>query len=111
VRQFTLARRLKIANTSLLFSFPILLNSILKFTEDTQGGDIDYHGPWYDTYKGYWLSALLASTIAAKALIESYYFHIVYRSGIKQEQLSVLLCITKSFELQVQKDTKVDMER
>ena len=80
-RPFILAGGLKVVNTTLQFSFPLLLNSILKFIEDTQGGKIDPDDPWYDTYKGYWLSALLATAMVAKALTESYYFHMVNRSG------------------------------
>jgi hypothetical protein len=79
--RFIAAGFVKAINSALQFSFPLLLNAILKFIENTQAGAIDETDPWYDRYRGYWLSGLLLFMMASKALSESKYFHMVNRSG------------------------------
>jgi len=80
-RRFIIAGFIKALNTSLQFSFPLILNAILKFIEDTQAGEYSDQDPWYNQYRGYWLSAVLFGVMAAKALTENAYFFAVYRSG------------------------------
>jgi len=107
--RFYVAGLLKVVNTSLQFSYPILLNAILKFIEDVQSGNINVDGtsasvntdadagtdadqPWYVTYQGYWLSALLFLAMACKAITENLYFHMMYRSGY-QARVAISLSI------------------
>ena len=81
-KRFVLAGFLKAVNSCLQFSFPLLLNAILRFIEETQMGTIGKEDdPWHVTYRGYWLSALLFVAMASKALTENLYFHSVYRAG------------------------------
>lgn len=80
-RRFLIAGCIKVLNTVLQFSFPLLLNAILKFIERTQSGEYSSDSPWYDRYRGYWLSALLFGVMASKALTENAYFFRVYRAG------------------------------
>jgi ABC-type multidrug transport system fused ATPase/permease subunit len=80
-RRFLFAGLIKVLNTALQFSFPLLLNEILAFIEDTQAGRIPEDASWEDKYRGYWLSAILFAAMAAKAITENVYFHKVYRAG------------------------------
>ena len=80
-RQFKVAGCIKFVNTVLQFSFPVLLNLILKFIEDTQRGAIASDAPWMERNAGYWLSGLLGLFMASKAITENMYFHAVYRSA------------------------------
>lgn len=66
---------LKFFNTGLQFTFPLVLQAILKFLEESQANTL----PSSEKYKGYWLSALLGIFIASKAMTESRYFHMVNR--------------------------------
>jgi ABC-type multidrug transport system fused ATPase/permease subunit len=70
---------IKFFNTSLQFTFPILLNNILKFFEQYQSGAIPSDAPGHLKYRGYWLSCLLFFFISCKALTEGAYFHKVTR--------------------------------
>jgi ABC-type multidrug transport system fused ATPase/permease subunit len=70
---------IKFFNTSLQFTFPVMLNAILKFFEQYQSGAIPADAPAGLRYRGYWLSALLFFFIACKAITESAYFHKVNR--------------------------------
>lgn len=79
--RFVAAGFVKAINSALQFSFPLLINAILKFIESTQAGAFDETDPWYDRYRGYWLSCLLLLMMASKAVSESKYFHLVNRSG------------------------------
>ena len=65
----------RLINSTLQFSFPILLNLILSYYQDIQIGAITNEDPIMIYYKGYWLSALMMLFVAAKALIESAHFH------------------------------------
>ena len=58
-RRFIVAGFIKIVNTCLQFAFPLLLNRILRFIEDSQAGKIATDAPWTERYAGYWLSAIL----------------------------------------------------
>lgn len=80
-RRFVVAGFIKMCNTGLQFSFPLLLNLILTFIEDMQAGKIANDDPWAERYAGYWLSAVLFAAMASKAVTENAYFHRVYRSG------------------------------
>lgn len=70
---------IKFFNTCLQFTFPLLLNAILKYFENYQAGRIADDAPWGQKYRGYWLSALLLLFVSLKALTESSYFHKVNR--------------------------------
>ena len=85
-RRFVVAGLVKFVNTCLQFTFPLLLQAILKFIELSQKQDPtennqDEEQPWYIKYEGYWLSGLLFLAMGAKAMTENYYFHSVYRAG------------------------------
>lgn len=69
----------KLLNSTLQFSFPLLLNGILRYLEE--GG---FFGAYKDaTWPGILLAVLLASVMAVKAVTENNYFHMVYRGGWK----------------------------
>ncbi len=82
-------------NTALQFLFPILLNAILSFIQNSQvvalleDGDEDDNksetnpDPWHVTYRGYWLSALLFIVMASKAIFESWFSHLMNRAAYK----------------------------
>jgi hypothetical protein len=70
---------IKFFNTSLQFTFPILLKNILKFFEQYQSGEIPTNAPGQVKYQGYWLSCLLFFFISCKAITEGAYFHKVNR--------------------------------
>jgi ABC-type multidrug transport system fused ATPase/permease subunit len=65
----------RLVNSTLQFSFPILLNLILSYYQDVQSGVITKDDPPMIYYKGYWLSILLMLFVQMKALTESAYFH------------------------------------
>jgi hypothetical protein len=91
-RPFVIAGFIKVINTGLQFSFPLLLNAILAFIEDAQAGKIPDDAPWHETYKGYWLSAILFVAMASKAVTENVYFHRVYRAGY-QSRVAVSVAV------------------
>lgn len=70
---------IKFLNTTLQFSFPLLLNLILSYYQDVQNGVIGPNDPPMVRYKGYWLSVLLMAFVGSKAMTESAYFHKVNR--------------------------------
>lgn len=79
-KRLIVAGVVKIFNTGLQFTFPLLLNAILSFYEEIQTrGDEAGAGP--NPSKGYWLSGLLLIAMGAKAVTENAYFHLVYRCG------------------------------
>jgi len=81
-KRFITAGFIKVFNTMLQFTFPLLLRSILRFIEETQDGTVGKEDdPWWVTYRGYWLSGLLFVAMGAKAITENLYFHSVYRAG------------------------------
>lgn len=82
-KRFIFAGFIKIINTGLQFTFPILLSEVLQYIEQIQAGVIGSKEgePWQVTYRGYWLSALLFLAMASKAITENLYFHSVYRAG------------------------------
>jgi len=80
-RRFYVAGMIKFINTGLQFSFPLLLQAILQFIEDSQMGRIPPDASWHEEYKGYWLAGCLFVAMAAKALTENAYFQRVYRAG------------------------------
>uniref|UniRef100_A0A7S3P1A1 Uncharacterized protein n=1 Tax=Amphora coffeiformis TaxID=265554 RepID=A0A7S3P1A1_9STRA len=80
-RRFYVAGMIKVFNTGLQFSFPLLLQAILQFIEDSQMGRIAPDAAWHQEYKGYWLAGCLFAAMAAKALTENAYFQRVYRAG------------------------------
>jgi hypothetical protein len=80
-RSFYVAGVIKLCNTMLQFSFPLLLNAILKYIEDTQSGAIGADSPGGVRYRGYWLSALLFFVMSIKSMAENAYFHRVNRCG------------------------------
>jgi ABC-type multidrug transport system fused ATPase/permease subunit len=98
--RFLIAGVVKFFNTALQFSFPLLLNAILAFIEETQAGIIDpKEDPWYVVYRGYWLSAILFLTMGGKAICENHYFHMVFRAAY-QARLSVSVAVyNKSLRL------------
>ena len=98
-RQYWVAGLIKVVNTSLQFSFPLLLQGILGFIEDAQAGSIPDDAPWYDTYRGYWLSAVLFAAMASKAVTENVYFHRVYRAGYQSRVAVSVAVYNKSLRL------------
>jgi ATP-binding cassette subfamily C (CFTR/MRP) protein 1 len=98
-RPFWLAGFIKVVNTGLQFSFPLLLNAILVFIEDSQNGLIPEDAPWEEQYKGYWLSATLFVAMVAKAVAESVYFHKVYRAGYQSRVAVSVAVYNKSLRL------------
>lgn len=75
-KRFIVAGLVKMVNSGLQFTFPLLLSAVLRFIEESQAGvDVSPN-------KGYWLSALLFAAMASKAVTENTYFHLVYRCGI-----------------------------
>jgi ABC-type multidrug transport system fused ATPase/permease subunit len=80
-RRFWAAGLVKALNTSLQFCFPLLLREILKFIELSQRGLIDPDASQFEKNKGYYLAGALGLAMAAKALSENAYFHMVYRAA------------------------------
>mmetsp|Transcript_35464 Transcript_35464/g.63920 ORF Transcript_35464/g.63920 Transcript_35464/m.63920 type:complete len:1391 (+) Transcript_35464:334-4506(+) len=66
---------IRLINSLLQFSFPILLNFLLSYYQDVQNGDIKKGDHWGVYYRGYWLSAILMVFVFSKAITESAYFH------------------------------------
>jgi hypothetical protein len=97
--RFIVAGFIKAANTSLQFCFPLLLNAILKFIEETQAGLFDDSDPWHVRYRGYWLSAVLMLAMASKAVTENAYFHRVYRCGYRAKVAVSVSVYNKSLRL------------
>jgi ABC-type multidrug transport system fused ATPase/permease subunit len=98
-RRFIIAGMIKVVNTSLQFTFPILIKLILKFIEDTQSGKISADDPGITRYRGYWLSAILFVFIAGKATTENQYFHRVMRSGYQARVAVSVAVYNKSLRL------------
>ncbi|KAL7541096.1 hypothetical protein ACHAXR_012630 [Thalassiosira sp. AJA248-18] len=73
-RRIIIGGLFRLLNSSLQFSFPILLNLILSYYQDVQSGRITKDDPPAVYYKGYWLSALLMAFVGTKAVAESAYF-------------------------------------
>lgn len=97
---FYIASVIKLFNSALQFSFPLLLNAILKFIEETQAGVIDPDtAPWYDVYRGYWLSSLLLLAMGCKAVTENAYFHRVVRCGFHAKTAVSVAVYNKSLRL------------
>ena len=97
--RFLFAGVVKAVNTALQFCFPLLLNAILRFIEETQGGAFDETDPWHVQYRGYWLSAVLLVAMASKAVTENGYFHIVYRSAYQAKTAISVAVYNKSLRL------------
>jgi hypothetical protein len=98
--RFYVAGLIKLTNSSLQFCFPLLLNAILKFIEETQSGLIDPEtAPWYEMYRGYWLSALLLIAMASKAVTENAYFHRIVRCGFHAKTAVSVAVYNKSLRL------------
>jgi ATP-binding cassette subfamily C (CFTR/MRP) protein 1 len=86
-------------NTCLQFTFPLLLNAILKFLEEYQAGIILDSDPWYDRYRGYWLSGVLFFAMVCKAVSENFYFHIVNRGAWQTKAAISVSVYNKSLRL------------
>lgn len=97
--QFWLAGLIKMVNTCLQFCFPILLNAILSFIEESQAGLIPDDAPWHEKYRGYWLSALLYLAMTSKAITENVYFHRAYRAGYQSRVAVSVAVYNKSLRL------------
>jgi ABC transporter transmembrane region len=97
--RFVAAGVIKFFNSVLQFSFPLILNAILKFIEQTQGGRIANDAAWYDKYRGYWLAALLFLAMAGKAVTENAYFMKVMRSGYQARVAISVAVYNKSLRL------------
>jgi len=83
---------LKVFNTCLQFTFPILLNEILRFMEETESLGLY-------SMKGYWLSALLFVAMALKAITENTYFLSLYRCGYQTRVAVSIAVYNKSLRL------------
>lgn len=97
--RFYIAGLIKLLNSSLQFCFPLLLNAILKFIEETQSGAIEPTAPWYDLYRGYWLSAILLLAMGSKAVTENAYFHSIIRCGFQAKTAISVAVYNKSLRL------------
>lgn len=98
-KPFIMAGFIKVLNTGLQFSFPLLLNAILAFIEDTQAGLIEDDAEWQVKYKGYWLSVILFAAMASKAVTENAYFHLVYRAGFQSRVAISVAVYNKALRL------------
>lgn len=76
-RRLAIAGIVKFFNTALQFTFPLLLNAILTFIERSQRGDPSIK----NKNAGYALAVALLVAMAAKAITENAYFHLVNRCG------------------------------
>lgn len=97
--RFIAAGFIKMVNSALQFCFPILLNNILQFIEDTSNGLIPDDAPWHEKYRGYWLSALFFLAMGSKAITESAYFHRVTRCGYQAKVAVSMAVYNKSLRL------------
>lgn len=97
--RFIVAGVIKALNTALQFCFPLLLNAILKFIEKSQAGLVDETDPWYERYRGYWLSAVLLVLMASKAVTENAYFHRVWRAAYQAKTAISVAVYNKSLRL------------
>lgn len=98
-RRFVIAGLIKVVNTSLQFSFPILLKQILMFIEDSQAGKISPTDSWSVRNRGYWLSAVLFGVMFSKAITENVYFQRVYRSGYQTRVAISVVVYNKALRL------------
>ena len=98
-QRFITAGFIKVINSCLQFSFPLLLQAILRFIEDTQQGKISEDANWGEEYRGYWLSGLLFLAMVAKAVTENAYFHRVYRAGYQARVATSLAVYRKALLL------------
>jgi len=97
---FYYAGFIKLINTLVQFTFPILLYEILTFIEERSRNDGDEEiNNWWTSYKGYWLSALLFLAMGFKAVTENYYFHLVYRGGYQARVAVTIAVFNKSTRL------------
>jgi hypothetical protein len=98
-RRFITAGFVKALNTCIQFSFPLLLQALLKFIEETTSGQIDETDEWSVRYRGYWLSAILLIAMASKAVTENTYFHLVIRAGYQARVAVSIAVYNKSLRL------------
>lgn len=98
-RRIYVAGLIKFVNSALQFCFPLLLNAILKFIQQTQQGLIGETEPWYVQYRGYWLSGLLLLAMASKAITENAYFQHVIRCGYHVKTAVSVAVYQKSLRL------------
>mmetsp|Transcript_6430 Transcript_6430/g.9093 ORF Transcript_6430/g.9093 Transcript_6430/m.9093 type:complete len:1412 (+) Transcript_6430:44-4279(+) len=98
-RRFVVAGIIKFGNSTLQFGFPLLLNALLKFIEETDTGKIDESDASWERYKGYWLSVLLLLCMAAKAVTENFYFQAVHRAGYQAKAAVSTAVYSKALRL------------
>jgi ATP-binding cassette, subfamily C (CFTR/MRP), member 1 len=77
--RFLIAGAIKVVNSGLQFSFPLILNAILIFIEEYQSGKITDEDSLQVRYRGYWLSIAFFLFLSTKAVTESAYFHRINR--------------------------------
>lgn len=94
-RRLVIAGIIKFFNTALQFTFPLLLNAILTFIERTQRGDDSIR----NKNAGYALSVALFVAMAAKAVTENTYFHLVNRCGFQAKAAVAAAVYKKSLRL------------
>lgn len=71
-RPFWIAGGIKMINSILQFTYPFLLNEIIRYIEEVYQGEIDFDSDSnWDKYRGYWFSVILFAAIASKALTVS----------------------------------------
>jgi len=111
---------IKLINTILQFSFPILLNEILKSIEEGQqqqeqeqleDNNLNWESStttttttttdvvYYYQYRGYILSFLLFVAMGLKAVTENYYFHLIYRGGYRSRIAVSMAVFQKAIRL------------
>ena len=81
--RFMIAGAIKIFNSGLQFSFPLILNEILRTIESSATTTYTADDPWHIRYRGYWLSALLCTVMVSKAITESAYFQRINRCAFQ----------------------------
>lgn len=72
-RRFVLSGLVKLLYTALRFTFPILLNALLRFIEQRQKQDSEENSKEdaVSSNRGYWIAAILLVTMSIKAVTEN----------------------------------------
>jgi hypothetical protein len=97
--RFIIAGAIKVLNSGLQFTFPLILSAILQFIEDRQSGKITNADPWQDRYRGYLLSVAFFVVLSTKAVTESAYFHRINRCAFQARVAVSVAVYNKSLKL------------
>jgi hypothetical protein len=97
--RFIIAGAIKVLNSCLQFTFPLILNAILQYIEDRQSSKITNDSSWQDRYRGYILSVLFVVFLSSKAVTESAYFHRINRCAFQARVAVSVAVYNKSLKL------------